>query len=79
MEFRDVFSVGLGSGVPYLNTFLLVPVPLWNHYEIKVYSFFSLVTSKSRECWCMFVINKQDVLRTRCSSHCLRLFVPVAE
>ena len=38
----------LGSGVPYLNTFL-VPVSFRNHYEIKVYIFLSLVTSKSRK------------------------------
>ena len=37
----------LGSGIPYLNTFLGVQVPLRTHYEIKVYTFFSLVTSKS--------------------------------
>ena len=30
-----------------LEYFFLVPVPLRNHYEIKVYTFFSLVTSKS--------------------------------
>ena len=30
-----------------LEYFFLVPVPLRNHYEIKVYTFCSLVTSKS--------------------------------
>ena len=40
----------LGSGVPCLNTFLIL-VPLRNHYEIKVYTFFSLVTSKSSYCY----------------------------
>ena len=37
----------LASGVPYLNTFFIGPVPLRNHCEIKVCPFFSLETSKS--------------------------------
>ena len=37
----------LGSGVPYLHIFF-EPVPERNHCETKVYTFFSLVTSKSR-------------------------------
>ena len=35
---------GLWSTI--LEYFFLVPVPLRNHYEIKVHTFFSLVTSK---------------------------------
>ena len=31
-----------------LEYFFLVPGPLRNHYEIKAYTFFSLVTSKSK-------------------------------
>ena len=39
---RDGYRVGskLGFGVPYFNTFFLKG----NRYEIKVYTFFSLVT-----------------------------------
>ena len=38
----------LGSGIrTILEYFVGVPVPLKNHYEIKVYTFFSPVTSKS--------------------------------
>ena len=36
----SVEGVFLGFGVPYFNTFFLKG----NHYEIEVYTFFSLVT-----------------------------------
>ena len=39
---------GTGFWSTILEYFFGVPVPLRNHYEIKVYTFFSLVTSKSR-------------------------------
>ena len=38
------FYTGFWSTI--LEYFFLVPVPLRNNYEIKVYTFFSLVTSK---------------------------------
>ena len=46
----EVPSLGFGAGSGFWSTmleyFFLVPVPLRNHYEIRVYTFFSLVTSK---------------------------------
>ena len=41
-DLLEARSPSLGFGVPYSNTFC----GTWNHYGIKVYTIFSLVTSK---------------------------------
>ena len=41
-SFIQIAVAGFWSTI--LEYFFLVPVPLRNHYEIKVYTFFSLVT-----------------------------------